>query len=313
MEKLDNQIEKKERELQQLKSYRQTAKIEEIATIDQNIISAELQIKRLKESQLLQEIKRKKTIPNDKLLQAKAHMREMMDQISNEGIPNDGNDPRLIASERLLHFTEQLDLLRMASQETELPVSDNSIFTEQFKAYISAKTEKLNTAREQIAKKDKEIEKTEQLLETAIKEGNAEKIIEYSDSLETAKKTRAYLEPMVKEIENSETFAPGTISNAWKGICDMYKHEWNMRIEIINRSLEIHQRACQELITFANLLNSLRYEIQRIGTENGSQDQIVKYNAQMSDMSDLDQVRNVKRDQYESLYRYIYFDRSKLL
>jgi hypothetical protein len=60
MEKLDNQIEEKERELQQLKSYRQTAKIEEIATIDQNIISAELQIKRLKESQLLQEIKRKK-------------------------------------------------------------------------------------------------------------------------------------------------------------------------------------------------------------------------------------------------------------
>lgn len=60
MEKLDNQIEQKERELQQLKSYRQTAKIEEIATIDQNIISAELQIKRLKESQLLQEIKRKK-------------------------------------------------------------------------------------------------------------------------------------------------------------------------------------------------------------------------------------------------------------
>ncbi len=52
MEKLDNQIEQKERELQQLKSYRQTAKIEEIATIDQNIISAELQIKRLKESQL---------------------------------------------------------------------------------------------------------------------------------------------------------------------------------------------------------------------------------------------------------------------
>lgn len=60
MEKLDNQIEQKERELQQLKSYRQTAKIEEIATIDQNIISAELQIKRLKESQLLQEFKRKK-------------------------------------------------------------------------------------------------------------------------------------------------------------------------------------------------------------------------------------------------------------
>jgi len=57
MEKLDNQIEQKERELQQLKSYRQTAKIEEIATIDQNIISAELQIKRLKESQLLQEKK----------------------------------------------------------------------------------------------------------------------------------------------------------------------------------------------------------------------------------------------------------------
>lgn len=60
MEKLDNQIEEKERKLQQLKSYRQTAKIEEIATIDQNIISAELQIKRLKESQLLQEIKRKR-------------------------------------------------------------------------------------------------------------------------------------------------------------------------------------------------------------------------------------------------------------
>ena len=112
MEKLDNQIEEKERELQQLKSYRQTAKIEEIATIDQNIISAELQIKRLKESQLLQEIKRKKTIPNDKLLQAKAHMREMMDQISNEGIPNDGNDPRLIALQESRYASQEADLQR---------------------------------------------------------------------------------------------------------------------------------------------------------------------------------------------------------
>lgn len=313
MEKLDNQIEQKESELQQLRNYRQTAKIEEIATIDQKIIAMELQIKRLKESQQLQSIKKKGNVPQDKLLRAKLHIMDMIDQISKEGIPNDGNDPRLTASERLLHFTEQLDLLRMASQETELPVSDNSMFTEQFKAYISAKTEKLNTAKEQIAKKDKEIEKTEQLLETAMKEGNADKIIEYSDSLETAKKTRAYLEPMVKEIENSETFEPGTISNAWKKICDMYKHEWQMRIEIINESLEIHQRACQDLITFANILQSLRYELQQIGKENGSPDQIIQYNAQMSDMSDLDKVRNVKRDQYESLNRYIYFDRTKLL
>ena len=206
MEKLDNQIEQKERELQQLKSYRQTAKIEEIATIDQEYHFGGITNQEIKGISATPRVQEKKAIPNDKLLQAKAHIREMMDQISNEGIPNDGNDPRLIASERLCISRNSSTCLEWQARKRNCRFRIIAYLRNSSRHTSMRKLRNSIPQREQIAKKDKEIEKTEQLLETAIKEGNAEKIIEYSDSLETAKKTRAYLEPMVKEIENSETF-----------------------------------------------------------------------------------------------------------
>lgn len=144
-------------------------------------------------------------------------------------------------------------------------------------------------------------------------EGNPEKIIEYSESLEKARKEREYLEPMIRETEQSDTFPPGTISDTWKGICDLYRYEWLLRLEIINTTQELHYRACEELISLTNTLKELRSEIQRIGRENGSKDEIEKYNQQISTGTDLSMIRQIKRDEYERLDRYIYHNKEKLL
>lgn len=138
-------------------------------------------------------------------------------------------------------------------------------------------------------------------------QGNREEL------LENARKTRQYLEPMVQVAEQSDTFPAGTISNAWKEICNLYRHEYLLRLEIINAAQDIHLRACNELIGLANNLRGLRSEIQRIGRENGSPDEIERYNAQITSGADLSKIREIRRDQYEGLNRYIYFDKEKLL
>ena len=67
------------------------------------------------------------------------------------------------------------------------------------------------------------------------------------------------------------------------------------------------------MISLTNTLKELRSEIQRIGRENGSKDEIEKYNQQISTGTDLSMIRQIKRDEYERLDRYIYHNKEKLL
>jgi len=314
MEELKKSIKQKEKELEQAKAERQAAKVEEFAALDRNILLLELQIKRLKESQHIQELREKGETPTDELTQAKLHMAELVDQVCNEGKDMNGNDPRLTVTTRLIDIIGQMELLKMAGEPMEhtdfTPAAD---FTEPLNAYISAKREKVENARERLTAQDREIQHIETLLAGATAAGNPEEIIAYSESLENARKTRQYLEPMVQAAEQGDTFPAGTISNAWKEICCLYRHEYLLRLEIINAAQDIHLRACNELIGFANNLKGLRSEIQRIGRENGSPDEIERYNAQITSGADLSKIREIRRDQYEGLNRYIYFDKEKLL
>lgn len=137
--------------------------------------------------------------------------------------------------------------------------------------------------------------------------------LENSDSLETARKTRAYLEPMVRETEKSETFPEGTIRNAWNEICDLYRYEWLLRIEIINTAQAIHHQTIEELTELTNRLKAIRYTMQRIGKENGSTDEIIKYNQNITKGIDINGIRQIPQNDREMIYRAIYHNRQELL
>lgn len=313
MENLKKVIEQTENQIRQAKEKRQTAEVEQFAELDKEILQMELHLKRLKESEYLQRLRKKKQAPMDAFTQAKLHVMELTEQLSDEMVDVNGRDPRLIASFRLGAMIDRLEMLKMVNAPADMEFQPSADFTAQFNDYITVKNEKVKMAREKIASLDSEIQHLETLLADATAAGNPEEIIEYSESLENARKTREYLEPMVREAEQSQTFPDGTISAAWKEICDLYRDEWLLRIEIINTAQQIYHQAIEELTHFMSRLKSLRYEMQRIGKENGSTDEIVKYNQILTKGIDITDIRQVSQNDREMLYRAVYHNRQELL
>ena len=313
MENLQKVIKQTEQQLEQAIKKSRTADIKERVSLDQEISRLQMALKSLRESEHLQDLLDTDETPTDLLTQAKLRNLEMAGQLCEEQVDSEGNDPRNIAYMRFSTVISILDLLKMASDITEIATQPNRDLYGNLASFVTAKQEKVEKARARLTEQDTAIDTIETALKDAMTEGNPEKIIEYSESLEKARKEREYLEPMLRETEQSDTFPPGTISDTWKNICDLYRYEWLLRLEIINTAQEIHHRTCDELITLTNALKELRSEIQRIGRENGSKDEIEKYNQQISTGTDLSMIRQIKRDEYERLDRYIYHNKEKLL
>lgn len=304
MENLKKVIEQTEKQISQAKEKRQTAEVQQFAELDKDILRMELHLKHLKESEHLRELQNKRQDPMDTFTQAKLHVMKLTEQLSNEMVDMNGSDPRIMAAFRLIESIDRLELLKMANEPTDKDFQPNADFTEQFNEFITVKNEKVKSAKEKIAAQDSEIQHLETLLVDATAAGNPEEIIAYSDSLENAHRTREYLEPMVQAAEQSETFPAGTISTAWEEICSLYRPEWLLRFEIINAAMEIHHQACNELIDLTNSLKSLRYEIQRIGRENGSPDEIEKDNRQITTWLEIHQIPRHDNDRLShELYR----------
>ena len=313
MENLQKVIKQTEQQLEQAIKKSRTADIKERVSLDQEISRLQMALKSLRESEHLQDLLDTDETPTDLLTQAKLRNLEMAGQLCEEQVDSEGNDPRNIAYMRFSTVISILDLLKMASDITEIATQPNRDLYGNLASFVTAKQEKVEKARARLTEQDTAIDTIETALKDAMTEGNPEKIIEYSESLEKARKEREYLEPMIRETEQSDTFPPETISDTWKGICDLYRYEWLLRLEIINTTQELHYRACEELISLTNTLKELRSEIQRIGRENGSKDEIEKYNQQISTGTDLSMIRQIKRDEYERLDRYIYHNKEKLL
>lgn len=313
MESLQKVIKQTEQQLEQAIKKSRTADIKERVSLDQEISRLQMALKSLRESEHLQDLLDTDETPTDLLTQAKLRNLEMAGQLCEEQVDSEGNDPRNIAYMRFSTVISILDLLKMASDITEIATQPNRDLYGNLASFVTAKQEKVEKARARLTEQDTAIDTIETALKDAMTEGNPEKIIEYSESLEKARKEREYLEPMLRETEQSDTFPPGTISDTWKNICDLYRYEWLLRLEIINTAQEIHHRTCDELIALTNSLKELRSEIQRIGRENGSKDEIEKYNQQISTGTDLSMIRQIKRDEYERLDRYIYHNKEKLL
>lgn len=313
MESLQKVIKQTEQQLEQAIKKSRTADIKECVSLDQEINRLQASLKSLRESERLQELLETNETPTDLLTQAKLRNLEMAGQLCEEQIDSEGNDPRMIAFNRFSCAIAILDLLKQASEFPDIETPPTKELYGNLASFITAKQEKVEKARARLTEQDNSISTIETALKDAMTEGNPEKIIKYSESLEKARKEREYLEPMVRETEQSDTFPPGTISDTWKNICDLYRYEWLLRLEIINTAQEIHHRTCDELITLTNALKELRSEIQRIGRANGSKDEIEKYNQQITIGTSLYSVKQIKRDEYDRLDRYIYSNKEKLL
>lgn len=314
MEELLKSIKQTEKELEQARAKRQKAEIGQFATLDKDILRLELSLNRLKESQHLQELQEKGQIPTDTFTQAKVFISEMIDQVSEQGLDMN-TDSRIIASMRLADIIDRLELLKMASEiNGSKALPDDSELTAPFESYIKAKSDRIEKARKEIQGMDLEVERIEAALSDAMKAGNGKEIIEYSESLETAKKHREYLLPMLQEQEQSDTIPQGTITQAWKEICDLYRYEFALRLEIIRTAQEIHKKACSELIEFDNLLKQARYTLQNFAKENGSPDQIVKGNQQITRDLDMSWLRkNRQSNDNERVYTKVHFNMEQLL
>lgn len=313
MEELLKSIKQTEKELELAKAKRQKAEVGQFAVLDKNILRLELSLKRLKESQYLQERQEKGETPTDTFTQAKVFAAEIVSQVSEQG--GDMNtDPRMIAVMRLTDTIDRLEMLKMAPETTcSTAFPDNSDFTAPFESYIEAKSDRIEKARKEIQEMELEIERIKAALSDAMKAGNGKEIIEYSESLETARKHREYLLPMLQEQEQSETIPQGAIMQAWKETCDLYRHEFALRLEVIRTAQEIHKRACSELIEFDNLLKQARYSLQNFAKENGSPDQIVQYNQQITGDLDMSWLRNRQTNDNEKVYTKVHFNRAQSL
>lgn len=83
---------------------------------------------------------------------------------------------------------------------------------------------------------------------------------------------------------------PGELERAWSGICDLYRDEWRLRLKFIDVARLLAHAACDDLIAMTRQMKAMRGEVQRIGKEKGSPDEIVKGNCQITTFLSIHQI-----------------------
>ena len=97
---------------------------------------------------------------------------------------------------------------------------------------------------------------------------------------------------------------PGELEKAWSGICDLYRDEWRLRLKFIDAARLLAHAACDDLISMTRQLKAVRGDMQRIGRENGSQDEIEKGNRQITTWLEIHQIPRHDNDRLShELYR----------
>lgn len=83
---------------------------------------------------------------------------------------------------------------------------------------------------------------------------------------------------------------PGVLEKAWTEVCNLYRDEWRLRLKFIDAARLLAHSACDDLIAMTRQLKAARGEMQRIGKEKGSPDEIVKDNRQITTWLEIHQI-----------------------
>ncbi|MCM1543107.1 MAG: hypothetical protein NC121_17865 [Blautia sp.] len=97
-------------------------------------------------------------------------------------------------------------------------------------------------------------------------------------------------------IDRDGDITAGELDRIWTEICNQYRDEWILRMKLIDLSRGFARKTCEEMILFVRQMKLLRSEIQRIGRENGSPDEIVKDNRQISTWLEIQQIARFEND-----------------
>lgn len=104
--------------------------------------------------------------------------------------------------------------------------------------------------------------------------------------------------------DQNGTIQPGVLEKAWKEVCDLYRDEWRLRLKFIDTARLLAHSACDDLIAMTRQLKAVRGEMQRIGKEKGSPDEIVKDNRQITTWLEIHQIPRHDNDRLsQELYK----------
>lgn len=259
------------------------------------------------------ELSKAKIQPTDKLTNAKLFAFELFEKALQEGVDMSSDDGGLIAADRLNDAIEKLEMIKECSGSGALSFPNAEHFTVNLQKYIDDSADNISKVMKEIKGADAEIERIAAALEDAKAAGNAEGIMEYGDSLEDAKKKREYMQPILDNAMARETFPMGVISQEWENVANIYKHEWYVRLEIVKAAAALYHSACSELDNLSRELKAVRYNLQTIARENGSQENITKNNQIITAGATREDTMLMVPDENGSLYRTIFHNRSELL
>ncbi|MDD6070427.1 MAG: hypothetical protein PUC12_06375 [Clostridiales bacterium] len=309
-ESIQRVIEESMQQLRQEEEKLCNATPEEAVIIEKTIRKLNRDIKYFREAlELCQE----QDAPKGKLASAKLLAFELVEKALQDNVDMNSADSRLVTADRLGEALEKLELLHECEElkSMEFPTMDQ--FTDGLNKYIQETAENVSTVMEQIKEADSEIERIAVALEDAKAAGDIEQITEYGDSLEDAKKKRDYMQPILDNAMNRETFPIGTISQEWRNIADIYKYEWYVRLEIVKAAASLYHSACKELDYLTKELKAVRYNLQSIARENGSREDITKNNQIITAGATREDTLLMAPDENGLLYRIIFHNRSELL
>jgi hypothetical protein len=251
----------------------------------------------------------------DEISESKIFLNKLYADIAKQEVDfNDTSNYLLISARRLEDSIERLALLAdLSDGEEALPFPNWNEFMKPLYAHVAAKKRRKDHVVERIHETEQEIKKIEYNLQEAKKRNDIEKIVMYSDQLEDAKNKRRYVLPLIEEVENSKTFPDGEIAKTWKAVCDIYGREWRNRLEAVRRAAQLYHKGIQELKELDNELRMVRANIQSLGKQEGSEEQIIRYSPIISNNVSVDSINLMGRDENEILNNLIFFPRDQML
>lgn len=109
---------------------------------------------------------------------------------------------------------------------------------------------------------------------------------------------------LCKLADQNGTIQSGVLEKAWVEVCSLYRDEWRLRLKFIDAARLLAHSACDDLIAMTRQLKAVRGEMQRIGRENGSPDEIEKDNRQITTWLEIHQIPRHDNDRLShELYR----------
>lgn len=313
---LDMKIAEVKEHLNEITEERTAADPESISELDKEIRKLKRHLKALEDSAAMQN-KTSDEKPLDEVTKCKLHIDSLFEQAALAKVDfNNLRDYRLNAAVRLHDAIGRLEMMMDSTEDQIMNISefpDIDQFLVEIMECITDKNEKINNSYTTLQECESQVSQFEEELHCAEQSADIEKIIKCADQLEDAKKKSVYAKQLYEKSCQMKVLPDGIISQVWKKVCDIYGYEYRIRLDIIRTAAQIYHQGINDLKVLSDYLTFVRSEIQRLGKENGSTENIVKYNPIITQGILQDDIHFMVRDENTILDRIVFSMRDNML